>query len=103
MSTVVNTNLPELDVEAIKSYNEMLKKTVAKAAKIKTELEFNIKELNKICKELSSDLGVEVNSENIESIYIQLVDKINSNLEVGMDILNRINQEDSLDSNEINI
>ncbi len=103
MSTVVNKNLPELDVEAIKNYNELLKKTVAKASRIKTELEFNVKELDKICKELSSDLGIEVNSDNIEAIYVQLVDKINSNLQVGREILNRINQEDSIEDTGISI
>jgi hypothetical protein len=76
---------------------------VAKASRIKTELEFNVKELDKICKELSSDLGIDVNSDNIEAIYVQLVDKINSNLQVGREILNRINQEDSIEDTGISI
>lgn len=82
-----------VDLAQVKQYNTLLKQYKDQAAKIRAEIEFNSKELNNLCTELSNELGIQVTPENIEQIYNERVAKINSTLESGMEILSRIQQE----------
>ena len=70
-----------INVEEIKKYNEGLRAHTERAAKIKAELEINTNELNRICEELTAELGVTVTPENIEAIYKENVEKINNTLQ----------------------
>lgn len=89
----------QLNVEEIKKYNEALKAHKERAAKIRAEIEFNEAELNRLCAELTTELGVQVTPENLVEIYTQRVAKINSTLETGKEILKRIEEE----QNNINV
>ena len=82
-----------VDLAQVKQYNTLLKQYKDQAAKIRAEIEFNSKELDNLCTELSNELGIQVTPENIEQIYNERVAKINSTLESGMEILSRIQQE----------
>ncbi len=91
------SNLPKLDIERIKRYNDNLKREVARSAQLKAELEFNTNELNRLCQELSDDLGIEVNEQNIELVYTELVKKIENNLQVGEEMLDRVKEQSNSD------
>lgn len=82
-----------IDIAQVKQYNTLLKQYKEQAAKISVEIEFNQKELNNICAELSNELGVSVTPDNLEQIYNERVAKIESTLKSGMEILNRIQQD----------
>ncbi len=82
-----------IDVERIKKFNAGYKEAQQKAATIKAELDMNNREIDRLCAELSNDLGVSVTRENVAEIYKSNVDEINKKLELGESILNRINNE----------
>lgn len=85
-----NNRLPQLNVEEIKAYNKSVREQKDKASKIRAEINFNNGELERLCKELTAELGVEVTVDNVEEIYNQYVEKINSTLNSGKEILKRI-------------
>lgn len=92
-----------INVEEIKKYNEGLRAHTERAAKIKAELEINTNELNRICEELTAELGVTVTPENIEAIYKENVEKINNTLQTGNDVLRRIAEEEEAINNPITL
>lgn len=85
-----------VDIEQVKQYNKILETYKNKSAQLKAEIEVNSREINRLCGELSKELGIEVTPENIRSIYEEQVKSINNNLAVGMDILNRIREEERI-------
>lgn len=94
--------MSNINVEEIKKYNEGLKAHTERAAKIKAELEINTNELNRLCSELTQELGVKVTPENIDLIYKENVEKINNTLKVGTDVLRRIEEEEAAVVNQLN-
>ena len=86
--------LKGINVEEIKKYNESLRAHKERAAKLQAEIEFNSAELNRLCEELTKELGVQVTPENLDEIYKDRVERINSTLETGKDILRRIEAEE---------
>lgn len=86
--------LQGIDINQVKQYNTSLKQYRDKAANINAQIEFTQKELNTICKELSAELGVEVNESNIEQIYNEQVEKINATLKSGNTVLAKIAEEE---------
>lgn len=82
-----------VDINQVKQYNEQLKKYKEQAAKIKVEIEMNTSELNRLCEELTAELGVQVNPDNIEQIYNDRVEKVRNTLQSGTEIMDRIRQE----------
>lgn len=85
-----------VDIGQVKQYNATLKQYKDQASKISAEIDFNKKELESICAELTTELGVVVNPDNIEQIYNERVAKIQNTLASGTEILNRIRQESNL-------
>lgn len=83
-----------IDVERIKEYNRKYKESQSKVMSLQAELDMNNKEIDRLCKELSIELGIEITRENVESIYVEKVKEINSSLELGESILNRIENEE---------
>lgn len=79
-----------IDLEQVKNYNAMLRKYRDQSAQIKAEINVNKTELNRLCAEISQELGMEVTPDNLEMVYEQRVAKVNSTLANGMDILSRI-------------
>lgn len=82
-----------VDINQVKQYNEQLKKYKEQAAKIKVEIEMNTGELNRLCEELTAELGVQVTPDNIEQIYNDRVEKVRNTLQSGTEIMDRIRQE----------
>lgn len=82
-----------VDINQVKQYNEQLKQYKEQAAKIKVEIEMNTSELNRLCEELTAELGVSVTPDNIEQIYNDRVEKVKNTLQSGTEIMNRIRQE----------
>ena len=84
-----------VNIEDVKKYNESLKFYQTKASQTKAAIEFNTKELNRLCEELSRELGVTVTPENIEQIRAERIAKIENTLKVGNEILARIKSEEA--------
>lgn len=82
-----------VDINQVKQYNEQLKRYKEQAAKIKVEIEMNTSELNRLCEELTAELGVQVTPDNIEKIYNDRVEKVRNTLQSGTEIMDRIRQE----------
>lgn len=89
----------EIDVARVKQYNLEYNKCKEKAMQLNAEREMNKKEIDSLCAELSSELGMQVTLENIESIYSDKVDKINADLLLGESIIKRIEAEENQLSN----
>lgn len=85
--------LQNINIEEIKKYNASLKEQREKAASLKAQIDYTEKELEQLCKELSTELGVEVNKSNIEQIYNDELNKINSTLQSGNAVLAKIVSE----------
>lgn len=66
--------LQGIDINQVKQYNASLKQYRDKAANINAQIEFNKNELNKLCSELTTELGIEVTENNIEQIYQEQVE-----------------------------
>lgn len=86
--------LQGIDINQVKQYNASLKQYRDKAANINAQIEFNKKELNKLCAELTAELGVEVTESNVEQIYQEQVEKINNTLKSGNTVLAKIAEEE---------
>jgi len=83
-----------MEIEKIKEYNQKLRRYNEKSAQLKAELTFNINELNKLCTEVSNDLGIKVTPDNLEQVYREYMKKIEETLNTGLEILDRIEQEE---------
>lgn len=79
-----------VDIQRVNEYNRKLKDAKNEQSKIQNELEYSKRELNRLCSELSSELGVQVTIENIKEVYEQEMSKIERNLAIGEEILARI-------------
>ena len=86
---------PGVNIEDVKRYNQELKKYQNQASQIKAGIEFNTKELERLCRELSAELGVTVTPENIDQIRAERIAKIENTLKVGNEILQRIKNEEA--------
>ena len=86
---------PGVNIEDVKKYNQELKKYQDQASQIKAGIEYNTKELERLCRELSAELGVTVTPENIEQIRAERLAKIENTLRVGNEILQRIKNEEA--------
>ena len=84
-----------LDISRIKTYNAELQHYKDKSADTRAKLDINRQELQRLCTYLSAELGVTVTPDNIEAVYNQCVDKIESNLVAGEEILKRIKAEEA--------
>lgn len=86
--------LQGIDLNQVKQYNASLKQYRDAAANINAQIQITQADLNKLCKELSAELGVEVTEDNVEQIYNSEVDKINSTLKSGNAVLAKIAEEE---------
>lgn len=83
-----------VSLEQVKQYNESIKAYQDKAAHIRAGIEYSTNEINRLCAELTTELGVQVTPDNIRQIYAERVEKIKNMLSVGTEILSRIRQEE---------
>lgn len=86
--------LQGIDMNQIRQYNQSLKEYREKAASINAQIQFTRQEMEKICAELTAELGTEVNEGNIEQIYAEQLDKINTTLNAGTAVLQKIAREE---------
>lgn len=87
--------LQGVDINQIKEYNASLKQYRSKAASLTAEIEYTNKELDSLCAELTAELGVQVTRDNVESIYNEQVEKINTTLQSGNAVLSKIMSEEN--------
>lgn len=87
--------LQGIDLNSIRQYNTTLKSYKEKAANLNAQIEYANNELVSLCNELSAELGKEVNVTNVEQIYREQVEKINSTLQSGNTVLAKIASEES--------
>jgi hypothetical protein len=87
--------LQGVNLEEIKQYNASLKQYKDKAAALNAEIEYTNKEINSVCAELTTELGVTVTRDNIEQIFNEQVSKINSTLQSGNAVLAKIASEEA--------
>jgi len=86
-----------IDVQKVKQFNDELKAYRDKAAKNQAEIEFNNREIKRICDELTAELGIQVTPENIAEIAKERKEKLENTLREGEAILARIKQEEAVE------
>lgn len=88
----------------VKEYNKHYKEALEEYNKAKAQITVYENEINSLCEELTSHLGVEVTKENALELYQQKEKEIRQQLEIGENIIKRINNEaeDSVSSNDLN-
>lgn len=86
----MNSNI---NIDEVKQYNANLKKYRDMSSKLQAEKQFLLNEIENECKALSGELGIEVNSSNIEHVKEDLCNKINSSLQSGNTVLAKIASE----------
>lgn len=86
--------LQGIDLNQVRQYNASLKQYKDKAASLKAEIDYTNKEIDTLCSELSSELGISVTRDNIQQVYEDQVSKINSTLQSGNAVLAKIASEE---------
>lgn len=87
--------LQGVNLEEVKSYNASLKQYRDRAATLNAEIDYTNKELDALCAELSAELGKPVTRDNIEQIYQEQLESINSTLHSGKTVLAKIASEEN--------
>ena len=88
-------NQMSIDIQRVKAFNSELKRYNEKAATNTAEIEFNNREIQRICSELSTELGISITPDNAEQIYKERVEKTENTLKAGEAILARIKEEEA--------
>lgn len=86
--------LQGVDLNQVKQYNASLKQYKDRAASLNAEIEYTNKEIDALCTELTTELGIQVTRDNIQQIYDEQVSKINSTLQSGNAVLAKIASEE---------
>lgn len=84
-----------IDIQRVNSYNERLKKAKEKGSQLRNEIEYSKRELNRLCEELTQTLGETVTIENVAEVYKRETEKIEKTLQIGEEILSRIDGNNS--------
>lgn len=82
-----------MNINEIKEYNAKVQAAQKKVADINAERNIRTQELNKLCAELTQELGYAVTPENIEQVYQQVSKSIEDTMASGNEILTRVEQE----------
>ena len=90
--------LKDVNIEQVKQFNASLKQYKDKAISLNAEIEYTNKEIDALCAELTSELGVTVTRDNVSQIYEEQVAKINSTLQSGNAVLAKIASEEAAQS-----
>ena len=89
---------PGINIEDVKKYNASLREYKDKSAKLRAEIDFSKAELERQCKELTAELGIEVTPDNVQEVLEERVKKIQNTMSVGNEILERIKMEEARSS-----
>ena len=87
--------LENINLEQVKQFNASLKQYKDRAISLNAEIEYTNKEIDVLCAELTTELGVQVTRDNINQIYEEQVVKINSTLQSGNAVLAKIASEEA--------
>lgn len=87
-------NMTGINIEEVKKYNSLLKQYKEALSRVQTEIDLNKQLFNQRCEQLSKELGIVVNQDNIEEILKERVEKIKNTMDTGKEILNRIRAEE---------
>lgn len=99
MENSVNNDL----LERVRSYNLKRKEAEKNFSTLKARAEYAQKEVLELCSQLSSKLGIDVTIDNLESIRNSEINKIINNLEMGEEIIKRIEDGDAYDTEAVAI
>lgn len=86
----------------VKEYNRQHKEALEEYNKAKAQISVYENEINSLCAELTNSLGIEVTKENALEMYKQKENEIRQQLEVGENIIKRINSEEAVSENDLN-
>lgn len=86
-----------IDNQQIKEYNKKLEEYKRSYEKLEAEREFALAEIERLCSELTSELGTEVTLENVSEFYKEYEQKVINTLTAGEEIFNRIKSEAEYD------
>ena len=86
----------------VKEYNRQHKEALEEYNKAKAQISVYENEINSLCAELTNSLGIEVTKENALEIYRQKENEIRQQLEIGENIIKRINNEEVISENDLN-
>lgn len=92
-----------INIDEVRRYNKALKEQKEKVNKLNTQIEFYSKELRRQCEELSRELGVDINENNLEEKYNEYVAKLESTLQTGNAVLQRIAEEENASNVHVDI
>lgn len=84
-----------IDINVAKQYNATVKAYRDKANQLQTEIKINKEQLQNACKELSVELGIEVNESNLREVLEQQEAKIQTTINTGTAVINKIKAEQS--------
>lgn len=85
-----------LSVDEVRKYNAELKERKKQASDLNAQIGFYEKELEKKCSELSKELGIEVTKDNLEQVYAEYEQKLQSAMETGWAVLRKIAQDETI-------
>lgn len=85
--------MQEIDIERVREFNRAYKQLKQREVELTAERDMNNKEIDRLCKELSAELGIEVNRDNAREVCERYVTELNERLGVGEAIFQRINAE----------
>ena len=90
-------------IERVKAYNAKLKEANSQAATLKAHISYSENDVNNSCRELSELLNREVTPDNLEAIRDAEIAKVMNNLEMGEEIIRRIETGDDFMEQPVNI
>jgi len=87
--------MTKINVEDIKKYNAALKQQKDRANKLIAQRDYKKAEMEKACRELSEELGIDVTPHNVKDILEERKRKIENAVKTGNEILQRIQDEEA--------
>ena len=82
-----------MDMQEIKQYNQRVTKVQKEVADLVAEKRIRTQELERLCKELSQEMGRQITPENVEQVYEEMSEQIRETMKSGEEILDRVEQE----------
>ena len=82
-----------MDLSSIKKFNSQLEGYKKEAVRVKMERAVTENEIDRLCKELTEELGQEVTPENAEELYKEFMEKVENTISAGEEIFDRIKAE----------
>ena len=85
--------MQEIDIERVREFNRAYKQFKQREVELTAERDMNNKEIDRLCKELSEELGIKITRDNAREVCEKYVSELDERLGVGEAIFQRINAE----------